>query len=79
MDFFIYEPPLDPLSILYVDQDILVVDKPSGLLSVPGKSLEHRDCLETRVRTQFNGVLLVISCGRVVRDFEREAKTRCNF
>lgn len=59
MDFFIYEPPLDPLSILYVDQDILVVDKPSGLLSVPGKSLEHRDCLETRVRTQFNGVLLV--------------------
>ena len=22
---------------------------------------------------------IIISCGRVVRDFEREAKTRCNF
>ena len=59
MDFFTYKQPHDPLSILYVDQDILVVDKPSGLLSVPGKNLEHRDCLETRVRMQFNDVLLV--------------------
>ena len=27
----------------------------------------------------FGGYVICISCGRVVRDFESEAKTRCNF
>ncbi len=31
----------------------MVVDKPSGLLSVPGKAPEHGDCLEQRARQQF--------------------------
>ena len=35
---YIYLPPTEPyLSVVYADDDILVVDKPSGLLSVPGK------------------------------------------
>lgn len=37
---FIYNPPQDPfLDILYDDEDFIVVNKPSGLLSVPGKKL----------------------------------------
>ncbi|HVW92873.1 MAG TPA: RNA pseudouridine synthase, partial [Devosia sp.] len=33
-----YDPPTEPwLSVVYVDDDILVLDKPSGLLSVAGK------------------------------------------
>lgn len=47
---FIYKPPKQPyLSVVYRDQDIIVLDKPSGLLSVPGRLPEHQDCLQTRV------------------------------
>jgi len=35
------------------------VDKPAGLLSVPGKAAEHSDCLESRVKAEFDGALLV--------------------
>ena len=49
-----YNPPQDPfLDILYQDTDIIAVNKPSGLLSVPGKLPEHQDCVETRARTLF--------------------------
>ena len=56
---FIYDPPLDDLDVLHIDDQILAVNKPSGLLSVPGKALEHRDCLETRVKTAYPDALLV--------------------
>lgn len=56
---FVYKPPQDPLRVLHSDQDLLIVDKPSGLLSVPGKAEEHRDCLEQRVRAEFDDALLV--------------------
>lgn len=46
---FVYDPPLQPrLSVLHSDDDILVLNKPSGLLSAPGKTLELADCLATR-------------------------------
>ena len=48
---FIYNPPQDPfLDILYDDEDFIVVNKPSGLLSVPGKKIEHVDSILHRVR-----------------------------
>lgn len=48
---FIYTPPLEPfLDILYEDEDIIVVNKPSGILSVPGKKIEHNDSILSRVR-----------------------------
>jgi len=51
---FVYDPPLQPrLSLLHFDDDILVLVKPSGLLSVPGKAAEHADCLERRARQLF--------------------------
>lgn len=46
---FIYDPPDVPLSILYEDRQIIVVDKPSGLLSVPGKLEGRQDCLVSRL------------------------------
>ncbi len=47
---FVYNPPMTPyLDILYQDEDMVVMHKPSGLLSVPGKALEHRDSLISRV------------------------------
>ncbi len=57
---FIYQPPADNgLAVLYKDDDILVLDKPSGLLSVPGKAEEHRDCLESRAQHRFPTALTV--------------------
>ena len=38
------------LPVLHADEHILVLDKPSGLLTVPGKPAEHADCLERRAR-----------------------------
>ena len=55
-----YRPPVCPwLTVLYLDQDILVLSKPSGLLSVPGKPAAHRDSLEVRARERFPDALLV--------------------
>lgn len=54
-----YRPPTDPLTVLHQDEDLIVVSKPSGLLSVPGKDPAHQDCLEYRVKLLFNNALLV--------------------
>lgn len=54
-----YNPPLDPLNILYQDEDLLVLSKPSGLLSVPGKLPGLTDSLETRAKAAFPSALLV--------------------
>ncbi len=56
---FQYNPPDAPLTIIYQDDAIIVVDKPAGLLSVPGKIEGRKDCLETRLRTAFWDTLLV--------------------
>ena len=54
-----YAPPLGEIVVLHCDDDLLFVEKPSGLLSVPGKPLDHRDCLEARVVTEFPDALLI--------------------
>ncbi|MDX1781020.1 MAG: RluA family pseudouridine synthase [Thalassovita sp.] len=54
-----YNPPTDPLVILHEDHEIVVVDKPSGLLSVPGRGEHLADCLITRVQAVFPQALLV--------------------
>jgi tRNA pseudouridine32 synthase/23S rRNA pseudouridine746 synthase len=54
-----YSPPQDPLVILHEDAEVLLVDKPSGLLSVPGKGPELADCLLARVQAAFPDALLV--------------------
>jgi len=54
-----YDPPTDPLAVLHMDHEVLLVDKPSGLLSVPGKGPELADCLISRVQTAFPDALLV--------------------
>ena len=55
-----YAPPLTPyLDILYQDDTLVVFNKPSGLLTVPGKAPEHRDSLEYRARLVWPGIRLV--------------------
>ena len=59
MSEFIYAPPADDAPILHLDDDILAVDKPAGLLSVPGRGPERADCLIERLRERFPQILLV--------------------
>ncbi len=54
-----YAPPDDPLVILHHDHELLLVDKPAGLLSVPGKGEHLADCLLARVQAVFPDALLV--------------------
>ncbi len=54
-----YSPPQDPLDILHHDAEILVVNKPAGLLSVPGRGEHLSDCLISRVQAAFPEALLV--------------------
>lgn len=59
MSNFTYAPPADPPVIIHADHQVLVVDKPSGLLSVPGRGADKADCLIERLRGAFPTVLLV--------------------
>jgi tRNA pseudouridine32 synthase/23S rRNA pseudouridine746 synthase len=54
-----YAPPDDPLDVIHADHEILIVSKPSGLLSVPGKGPHLADCLIARVQVAFPQALLI--------------------
>ena len=54
-----YDPPMDPLDVIHEDHEVIVINKPSGLLSVPGKGAHLADCLMARVEAAFPGALLV--------------------
>jgi tRNA pseudouridine32 synthase/23S rRNA pseudouridine746 synthase len=55
-----YCPPANRgLSVLYLSEQVIVVDKPSGLLSVPGRGAGKEDCLSSRVQAEFPDALIV--------------------
>lgn len=47
------------LPIVYRDACLLVLDKPSGLLSVPGRGPLLQDCLSSRVQAEFPAARVV--------------------
>jgi tRNA pseudouridine32 synthase/23S rRNA pseudouridine746 synthase len=49
----------DEFNLIYEDSALLVFNKPSGLLSVPGKGPEKADCLRTRVQQVYPEALTV--------------------
>lgn len=76
---FLYQPPSTPLELLYQDKDLLVVNKPSGLLTNPGKGTHLSDCLLSRVQAEFPTALLVhrldmATSGLVVFALRRKAE-----
>ena len=48
-----------PFDLVYEDKVLLLFNKPSGLLSVPGKGPEKADCLRTRVQQVYPEALTV--------------------
>lgn len=47
------------IGIVYCDEHLLVVDKPFGLLSVPGRDPANRDCVPTRLHAEFGELRIV--------------------
>ena len=54
-----YNPPNDPIEVVYEDAHVVAVNKPKGLLSVPGKGEHLSDCMLSRVMVAFPDALLV--------------------
>lgn len=55
-----YRPPPDTgLDVVHVDDALVVVNKPSGLLSVPGRGEHKSDCLISRVQKVYPDALTV--------------------
>jgi len=52
-------PPFSQPDLAYHDEYLLVVVKPSGLLSVPGRGPEKADCLVSRLQMAVPGALIV--------------------
>jgi len=48
-----------PLHLVHVDESMIVADKPSGLLSVPGRGPDKADCLAARVQALYPEALSV--------------------
>ena len=49
-----YNPPVEPwVEVVFEDEQILAVNKPSGLLSVPGRLPEHHDSMWSRVQETY--------------------------
>jgi tRNA pseudouridine32 synthase/23S rRNA pseudouridine746 synthase len=85
-----YNPPDDPwLLILYQDEHIVVVNKPSGLLSVPGRAPENKDSVMTRIQVDYpaaqsvhrldmatSGVMVVALTKAAERELKRQFRER---
>lgn len=85
-----YNPPLEPwLHILYQDSHIMVVNKPSGLLSVPGRLPENFDSVMLRVQRDFpeaqsvhrldmatSGIIVVALTKAAERELKRQFRER---
>jgi tRNA pseudouridine32 synthase/23S rRNA pseudouridine746 synthase len=53
-------PPLpDGLRLLHADDSLLALDKPAGLLAVPGRGADKADCLARRVQALYPDALVV--------------------
>ena len=50
---------LADLSVVYEDDTLLVLDKPTGLLSVPGRGEDKQDCLSSRVQKRYANASIV--------------------
>jgi len=55
-----YQPPPDSgLQTIYCDDYLVVVEKPSGILSVPGRGKDKQVCQSTRVQAIYADALIV--------------------
>jgi len=55
-----YNPPAHTsLELHYQDDCLIILNKPTGLLSVPGRGEEKQDCFISRIQSEFPNALIV--------------------
>ncbi len=54
-----YAAPQAQHAVVYADDAIVVIDKPAGLLSVPGRGPDKADCAAARVQVAYSDALTV--------------------
>ena len=54
-----HDAPAIRFKLVYADDSLLVADKPSGLLAVPGRGEDKQDCLSSRVKARYPEALVV--------------------
>ncbi|MBL0920293.1 MAG: RluA family pseudouridine synthase [Hydrogenophaga sp.] len=47
------------LNLIHEDEHLIVLDKPAGLLAVPGRGPDKQDCLSTRAQARWPDALIV--------------------
>src|SRR5690554_4010375 len=52
-------PCTEPLTVLYQDEWLVIVNKPAFLLSVPGRGPLKQDCVVSRLTEQFGDIRLI--------------------
>jgi len=85
-------PPDDGLAIRYIDDALLVVDKPAGLLSVPGRGADKQDSLASRVQARYpdarvvhrldmstSGLMMLALDADIQRALGRQFELRCSW
>ncbi len=59
---------MSDVEIIYEDSTIVIVNKPGGLLSVPGRGPDKQDCVVTRIRNLFHDCIPQPSVHRLDMD-----------
>ena len=85
--FHIPRPCNEEVEVLFADKDLLVIHKPAGLLSVPGRIV--KDCVLHRLRAEYpdavivhrldldtSGLLVLSQSGRATSDLNRQFRER---
>ena len=52
-------PADDRIEVVFADDSLVILNKPAGLLSVPGRGADKQDCLSSRVQQRFADALVV--------------------
>lgn len=89
MTFFYAPSPTPWLETIYQDETLWVVNKPSGVLSVPGKAPDKQDSILSRIHWQFpkaeavhrldlvtSGLLIIALNKNIERDLRRQFRER---
>ena len=50
---------MEPVAPVFISDDLLLINKPAGLLSVPGRGPDKQDCVIHRVQAHFPEALIV--------------------
>ncbi|CAH0991393.1 Dual-specificity RNA pseudouridine synthase RluA [Sinobacterium norvegicum] len=82
---YIVPPCHEQVEILFEDDFLLLINKPSGLLSVPGRLPQNKDCMITRIQQDYptatvahrldldtSGLMMVPLCRDVHADLTRQ-------